>query len=333
MNLSTISLAFPWALLILPVPWLVWRFLPPHRVSVPALRFPFFRRIVEAAGVEAMPGSVVLKRSRLQTAAGIFVWLCLVLAIARPEQVGMPVEVTRAARDIVLAIDISGSMDAQDFETPNGQRLQRLAAVRDVVRGFIEGRPDDRFALVVFGTRAYVQAPLTDDLDVIIDLLDTTEVNMAGPQTALGDAIGLAIRTFEASDIEERLLILLSDGADTASRMSTVNAAEIANSRGVGIFTIGVGDPDARGEDRVDLDALEDIAERAGGSYFYADDVAALEAVYARIDELAPREAETQSYRPRRPLAWLPLGGATLGGLLTLALLMLPSRTGVEPRP
>jgi Ca-activated chloride channel homolog len=318
-----ISLGLPWALLLLPLPFLVWRLVPAHREPVPALRFPFFRRIVRTAVAEPGPGAVVLTRSRLQMGAAIAAWCLMVLALAQPERVGAPVEVTRSARDVVLAIDISGSMDARDFAAPDGERKQRLAAVRDVVRTFVEGREGDRMALIVFGSKAYVQAPLTEDLDTIIDLLERTEVGMAGPHTALGDAIGLAIRTFEASDIEQRLLILLSDGTDTASRMSPVNAAEIARDKGVEIFTIGVGDPEATGEERVDLATLQDIAARTEGEYFFAADEAALKQVYERIDELAPREVETLSYRPRQSLAHIPLALAALIGLATVAAMHL----------
>jgi Ca-activated chloride channel family protein len=259
-------------------------------------------------------------------AAALAAWVLTVLALAQPERVGEAVEITKAARDVVLAIDISGSMDARDFETPDGERTQRLAGVREVVRAFVEGREGDRMALIVFGTKAYVQAPLTEDLDTIVDLLDRTEVGMAGPHTALGDAIGLAIRTFEASEIEQRLMILLSDGADTASRMSPVNAAEIAKGESVEIFTIGVGDPDATGEDRVDLPTLQDIAARTGGEFFFAGDEAALREVYSRIDDLAPREVETLSYRPRQSLAWIPLALATVIGTATVAFLVLGAR-------
>lgn len=323
-----ISLGLPWALALAPLPLLIWRLAPPHRERASALRFPFFRRIAEAAGAEPRRGAVVLARSRLQMGAAALVWLLLVAALAAPERVGDPVEVTRAARDVALAIDISGSMDTRDFATEDGPPQQRLAAVRDVVSDFVAGREGDRMALIVFGSKAYLQAPLTEDLSAIEELLARTEVGMAGPHTALGDAIGLAIRTFETSEIEQRLLILLSDGADTASRMSPVNAAEIAADRGVEIHTIGVGDPEASGEDRVDLDALKDIAARTGGRYFFAGDADALEAVYASIDALAPREVETLSWRPRQALAWIPLTAAALIGMAATAALHLGAAGG-----
>ncbi|MDW4497360.1 VWA domain-containing protein [Sulfitobacter sp. D35] len=326
-----ISLAFPWALLALPLP-LVWRLIAPHRERVPALRFPFFRRIVDAAGTEAGPGSVVLTKSRLQIIAGVVIWALIVLAMARPERVGDPVTVEKAARDLVLAIDISGSMDARDFAGSDGDNTQRLAGVRSVVDGFVADREGDRMALIVFGTKAYVQAPLTEDLRTITDLLAQTEVGMAGPHTALGDAIGLAIRTFEASDVDQRLLILLSDGTDTASRMSPVNAAEIANDRDIEIYTIAVGDPDASGEEKVDIPTLQDIAARTGGEFYFAEDQEGLTEVYDRIDDLAPRTTDTLSYRPRQALAWIPLGLAALLGTLTVAARGLGGRRGRRGR-
>lgn len=327
-----IQLAASWMLLLLPLPLLVWKLVPPHREQEDALRFPFFRRIAEAAGAEPRAGAVVLSRPRVSLIAATLCWILVVLALARPERLGAPVTIETAARDVVLAIDISGSMDSRDFAAPDSTRKQRLAGVRDVVRGFVEGRDGDRMALIVFGSAAYLQAPLTADLDAILALLDRTEVGMAGPHTALGDSIGLAIRTFESSEIDQRLLILLSDGSDTASRMDPVNAAEIAAGRDVEIFTVGVGDPDATGENRVDLDTLRAIADRTGGTYFFAADEAALTAVYERIDALAPRETETLSFRPRRSLSWLPLGLAALVGLASLALLRLRKGGARAPR-
>ena len=323
-----IELVFPWALLLLPAPWLAWRFLPPYRQQVPALRFPFFRRIVHAAGAEARAGSVVKQRRKLQMIVALLAWSLLVVALARPERVGEPVEISNAARDIILAIDISGSMDQNDFATADGQRIQRLAAVKRVVGEFVEAREDDRVALILFGSKAVVQSPFTEDLRIVRELLDQTEVGMAGPHTVIGDAIGLAIRTFEASDIQQRLLILLSDGADTGSRMTPVNAAEIAASNRVAIYTVGVGDPEGSGEQRVDPQALEDIAARAGGRFFFADDENALQEIYARIDELTPRKVETTSFRQRHALTWWPLAAALALMLVTMTWLQLQARRG-----
>lgn len=321
-----IALAHPWLLALLPVPWLVWRLAPPHREKVRAIRVPFFRDITRAAGVEPRDGAGILSRGRLQMGAAILMWGLVVLALARPERLGEPVVIERAARDIVLALDISGSMDERDFVGPDGERRQRLDAVKAVIAEFIAQRDKDRMALIVFGTRAFIQAPFTEDLQSLQGFLDQTRVGMAGPNTALGDAIGLAVRTFESSDIEERVLILLSDGADTGSRMTPVNAAAIAADRGVRIFTIGVGDPDGAGDGRVDLDGLTKIAAATSGQSFFASDQAALEEIYSEIDELTPRAAETSSFRPKEDLTYLPLAAALLIAIATTGILHLRRR-------
>jgi Ca-activated chloride channel family protein len=322
-----IELAFPYALLLLPAPLVVWWLVPPHRERMSGLRVPFFRRITAALGEEPRVGSIVRRRRRLEILIALVVWLALVVALARPERVGNPIEVSKAARDVILAIDISGSMDENDFVARDGASLQRLEGVKRVVGRFIEEREGDRVALIVFGEKAFIQSPFTEDLRTVRELLESTEVGMAGPHTVIGDAIGLAIRTFESSEIEERLLIVLSDGADTGSRMSPVNAAEIAADNGVTIFTIGVGDPKGEGDRRVDVAALEDIAARAGGRFFFADDEAGLESIYARIEEMSPRNIETISFRPRESLGVLPLAVASTVGLLgAIALHLLSLR-------
>jgi len=317
----TLTLAYPWLLLLLPAPWAIWRFAPPHRTRVPAIRIPFFRLLTQVGGLEARQGATVLARSRLQMGAAIAIWVLLVLALARPERLGEPLVIETAARDVVLALDLSGSMDARDFKAPDGSPQQRLEAVKAVMRQFIAERDGDRMAMIVFGTRAFVQAPFTEDLQSLNGFLDQSVVGMAGPNTALGDAIGLGIRTFEASDVDQRLMILLSDGADTSSRMTPINAASLAADRGVMIYTIGVGDPEGAGEDRVDLGALEDIAKRTGGQFFFAGDDAALRAVYGEIDKQNPREVESVSYRPSDNLSHIPLGLALLIGLATTLIL------------
>ncbi len=320
-----LSLALPWALILLPLPWLVWRYAPPHREQVSAIRIPFFREITDAAGAEARAGAAILSRSTAQMLAACAIWGLVVLALAKPERLGDPVTIETSARDVILAVDISGSMDARDFTDINGERIQRLEAVKQVLSQFIAERDGDRMALIVFGTRAFVQAPFTEDLQSLQDFLDQTVVGMAGPNTALGDAIGLSVRTFDASDVEQRLLILLSDGADTNSRMTPINAAAIAADRGVTIQTIGVGDPNGSGEDRVDLDMLDQIARATGGSFYYASDEDALTSVYAEIDAQNPRITETTSFRPKENLTYIPLAIALSILVLTVGAMHLRS--------
>jgi Ca-activated chloride channel family protein len=240
-----------------------------------------------------------------------------------------PIEKSEVIRDIMLALDISGSMDKRDFLAAETEPVQRLAAVKRVLDRFIEERASDRVGLIVFGTKAYLQVPFTRDLETARALLEAIEVGMAGPHTALGDAIGLAIRTFETSRVDQRLLIVLTDGSDTGSLMSPLNAAEIAAQNGVEICTIGVGDPAGEGEDRVDFAVLEDIAARAGGAFFTAADEAGLATVYRRIDELAPRETKVQTYRPRQSLVHWPAGAAVVVGICIFLLSLLA--TGRRP--
>lgn len=318
-----LEFAHPLAFLALPLPFVAWWLLPPQRERVSALRVPFFDQVVEAAGTEAREGAVVMRRSWLQTAIASLVWGLLVTALAKPEWIGEPIVRNDAARDVMLAIDLSGSMDYRDFPDGAGNTVSRFEAVQRVVDRFIAERESDRVGLIVFGARAYVQLPFTRDLETARALVGLMEVGMAGPQTALGDSIGLAIRSFESSEVDDRVLILLTDGNDTASKMTPVNAADIAKLNGVEIYTIGIGDTAATGEDRVDFDVLARIARRTGGQFFNAEDESALEQVYRRIDEAAAADVRTDSWRPRESLLHWPAGLATAlilaGYLLMLA--------------
>lgn len=321
------ELTHPWALLLIPLPVLVHFLAPAYRQREAALRLPFFRSLADAAGSKVEQGSVVVTRSRLQLVSAVAIWILVAFSLTDPVRLGQPIEITKSQRDVVLSIDISGSMDTVDFPGPDGKNQQRLAAVRDVVDGFIERRDGDRVALIVFGSKAFVQAPLTDDLETVATLLEQTAVGMAGPHTALGDSLGLAIRTFDASDIDQRVLILLSDGNDTASKMSPINAAEIAKDAGVEIYAIGVGNPEATGEDRLDMRILEDISSRTGGESFFAGDTDALERVYERIDALTPRDEETLSWRPRESLShWFLLAAIAIGFATTLTNVLQSAR-------
>ena len=323
-----LELAYPLALAALPAPLLIYWLLPAHRERVSALRVPFFQDMVAATGLEARAGSAVFTRRFVQKAGMILIWILIVLGLARPQWVGEPIVRTEAARDVMLAIDLSGSMDYADFPDEDGKNVRRLTAVQRVVDRFVAARESDRIGLIVFGNRAYLQLPFTRDVETARALVSLMDVGMAGPQTALGDAIGLAIRAFKESQVEERLLILLTDGNDTASKMTPINAAEIAGLEGVEIYTIGVGDPAASGEDRVDFEALQAVATRTGGAFFNAENEAALAEVYRRIDELAPGEVKTQSWRPRQSLVHWPAGAAVVVGLLACGALLARMRRG-----
>jgi Ca-activated chloride channel family protein len=304
--------AWPWAFLLLPLPILVWWWLPPYRARQASVQVPFFNRVAEATGQTPQRGAVVIRRRALQMIAAVPVWVLIITALARPQWVGDPVTREISARDLILAIDISGSMDQTDFRAPDGRMLSRLDGVKRVIRDFIARRHGDRVALILFGTKAYVQVPFTQDLQTAQLLLDQTQVGMAGQQTAIGDTIGLAIKTLEKSSAEQKLLILLTDGNDTASRVPVEHAADIARQNGVVIYTIGVGDTSASGENRVDLSVLRAAASTTHGRFFRAEDGAQLQAIYADIDRLAPAKLQTLSWRPKRPLFQWPLGAAVV---------------------
>jgi Ca-activated chloride channel family protein len=315
------QLDYPWLLLLLPLPWLAYRYLPAYNEARSAVRVPFFAAMSRAVG-EA-PGIVGSRRNHWQLLLNILVWALIVLAVARPVFVEKPIEKQQPVRDLMLAIDLSQSMETEDFTNANGEKINRLAAVKEVVQGFIDKRKDDRLGLIVFGTGAYPQAPLTLDHASLSLLLADTGIGMAGPNTAIGDAIGLSLKLLDQAHEQEKVLILLTDGNDTSSAITPDHAAEMAANKGVIIHTIGIGDPSASGEAKVNLSALEQIAKTTGGQFFRAEDRNALDQVYATLDRLTPHQVKTLSHQPQRELFYWPLGAAvTLLGLYHLGALL-----------
>ncbi len=311
-----LQLAHPLCLLLLPLPWLVARVLPPHQSRVVAVKVPFLDRLSELTGSAPGRDAGETRAPRGQRWLSMISWALVLLAMARPQWLEEPIVKTLPMRDLLVAVDLSGSMETRDFTDPAGRTIDRLSAVKGVLGEFLERREDDRIALLVFGSAAFVQVPFTEDNEVIQQLLDETTVRMAGPRTMLGDAVGLAITLFDRSEIDERMMILLTDGNDTGSQIPPQRAAEIAHDKGVVIHTIGVGDPAAAGEEAFDEAALRSIAETTGGRYFHAADRAELESVYAELDRMAPRAVETLTHRPQRDLFFWPLGAALVTSLL-----------------
>ena len=302
-------LDYPWALLLLPLPWLTWRWLAEYREGRSALRVPFFIGMRSAVGATSgtQPGD-----GRWQLWLNLLVWALVLFACARPVLVEKPLVHQQPVRDLMLAIDISQSMQTRDYRDPGGQLIDRLEAVKGVVQDFITQRKDDRIGLIVFGTGAYPQAPLTADHAGLALLLAETRIGMAGPNTALGDAIGLAIKLFDQAHEQEKVLILLTDGNDTGSAITPDHAARMARDRGIKVHTIGIGDPQGSGEAKVDLGSLQAIARITGGRFFQARDRDALQQVYATLDQITPHKVQTFSHQPKRDLFWLPLGAALL---------------------
>ncbi|MDI2595550.1 VWA domain-containing protein [Pseudomonas sp. 681] len=305
---------YPWLLLLLPLPWFGYRYLPAYREARSAVRVPFFGAMSRAIGqAPSAPGS---RHNRWQLLLNLLVWALLVVAAARPVFVEKPIERQQPVRDLMLAIDLSQSMETTDFTDANGQKINRLDAVKQVVHGFIDKRKDDRLGLIVFGSGAYPQAPLTLDHASLSLLLDDTGIGMAGPNTAIGDAIGLSLKLLDQAHEQEKVLILLTDGNDTSSAITPQHAAAMAAAKGVVIHTIGIGDPSAEGEARVNLQGLQQISEVTGGKFFPAEDRTALDQVYNTLDTLTPHQVKTLSHQPKRDLFWWPLGAAL--GVLAL---------------
>jgi Ca-activated chloride channel family protein len=317
--------AYPWVFLLVPLPLLMHWLAPAHQEPRLAVYVPFMRVLVRVAGGSSAAGTVITRRRRLQRVQIVVAWLALVIALARPLWLGEPVVRELPMRDLLVALDLSGSMETRDFTAASGAPAERLAAAKEILDGFLSRRDGDRVGLVFFGSAAFVQAPFTDDLNVVRELLDEAQVRMLGPRTVLGDAIGMAIPLFERSDVDERVLIVLTDGNDTGSLVPPVRAAEIARDNGVKIFTIAMGDPQAAGEQALDEAALQAVAGTTGGDYYHAEDRAQLEGAYAELDRLTPKQVETQSYRPQHELYHWPLGFAIVLSMLYFGLVELRS--------
>jgi Ca-activated chloride channel family protein len=342
---------FAWMFALLPLPPLVWWLVPAYRTSAPAVRMPFFHEMAQAAGERPARGGVRLRRNWLQRLLLPMFWVLIVTAAAKPVYVEAPITQEAPARDMMLAIDLSGSMATRDFVNTAGERMDRLSAVKRVVADFIAKRKTDRIGLVVFGDAAYPQAPLTLDHDSVQVLLNPMQIGMAGPRTAIGDAIGLTVKLMSPAQgqaqtqaqtqaqAREKVLILLTDGNDTSSAIPPERAAEIAKTHGLVIHTIGIGDPATTGEDKVDLDALARISNITGGRAFHAlGDQQELAAVYATLDRITPAKVKREIYRPQRDFFWIPLAAAmtifALYHVLALVLAMLRAlRAGQASKP
>ena len=321
-----LSIAHPWLFLLLPLAWLIRRLLPAHHERKAAVRVPFMQRLSRLAGLQPGSGVAVASRPLSQWLVLALTWLLIVTALTRPQWLGEPIIRDIPMRDLLVAVDLSGSMEAKDFTDNEGNSVDRLTAVKQVLDEFFTRRDGDRVGLILFGSAAFVQVPFTDDIDVVRELLDEAQIRMLGPRTMLGDAMGLAINLFERSEVDERVLIVLTDGNDTGSLVPPERAAEIARDNDVVVHTVAIGDPAAVGEQALDEKTLENIATATGGGYFHANDRQELEAIYAHLDEINPRQVETQSYRPLTELYIWPLAAGMLLSLLYITFLEIRLR-------
>ena len=235
---------------------------------------------------------------------------------------GPSIDLPVSGRDLLLAVDLSGSMSTQDFSL-HGRQVDRLAAVKAIAGDFIQRRVGDRLGLILFGLNAYVQSPLTFDRKTVDTLLQEAAIGLAGKQTAIGDAIGLAVKELRRHPNGNKVLILLTDGANNAGEVDPIAAARLAAKEGLTIYTIGIGAdsvmvPSLFGMQQVnpsqDLDeaTLRAIAKATGGRYFRARDSAELNKIYQVIDQLQPVDQQRQTFRPRRSLFFWPLAMALI---------------------
>ena len=309
------QLASAWVLAAVVLPVAVAWLLPATSGSAQAaLRVPFFLRIAELSD-EHSP-----HRRRWRFLVACFAWMLLVLAAARPQWVGEPIALRITGRDLMLAVDLSGSMKRRDMQVGK-EWMTRLDVVKRVAGEFIERRDGDRIGLILFGTRAYLQAPLTFDRPTVRTLLDEAVIGLAGEQTAIGDAIGLGVKRLRERPAQNRVLILLTDGANTAGEVRPMDAARFAAKLGLTIYTIGVGADVAmmrrlygtvRVNPSADLDepTLAAIARSTGGRYFRARKTDELVDIYRILDELEPVIGDEEQFRPTTELFYWPLAVA-----------------------
>lgn len=313
-----------WPLLLFPLPWLL-RALMKRAAQTDSglLRVPFFAAISEMANRRERNPASLSGGMRLLL---LTIWTLLVIAAAGPLHIGEPITMRDQARDLMLAVDVSGSMVYQDMRV-KGEQVDRLTAVKHVLHDFIQRRNGDRLGLILFGTQAYLQTPLTFDHVTLRQLLDEAQIGIAGKATAIGDAIGLALKRLQDRPSESKVLVLLSDGANTAGEVAPLQAAELAAQKGLKIYTIAMGADEITvpgilgtnlGARRInpsaDLDepTMIKIAEQTGGQYFRAKSTESLRQIYQLLDQLEPVETDAETFRPIRALYYYPLGLALL---------------------
>ena len=308
---------WPLAFLLVPVPFLVRWLIKASKKKQPALTVPSLEGFSGLSTNESFSATL----STVKLIILWLAWILLIAAVARPQWVGEMVSLPTTGRDLMLAIDISGSMATEDMQV-NNDYVDRLSVVKAVISQFLDARKGDRVGLVLFGTNAYVQAPLTFDLKSVKKLMIEAPVGIAGGKTAIGDAIGLTVKRLRERQNEEKVVILLTDGANNVGEIPPIKAAELASVDGIKIYTIGVGAEEMRvpslfgslagrtTNPSADLDeeTLSKIAEATQGRYFRAKDTNTLAQIYELIDKLEPIEQEPETYRPFQVLYYWPLG-------------------------
>ncbi|MBF0264542.1 MAG: VWA domain-containing protein [Gammaproteobacteria bacterium] len=317
------SFLWPYVFVLAPIPWLIWRFMPAmEEEQTQALKVPQIALFKYAHNFQSENKQNSYKKLKI---TGIsLLWLLLLSTIAQPQWVGDPIKLPVSGRDLLLAVDLSGSMQEEDMQI-DGKMYNRLIAVKLVVSEFIQKRKGDRLGLILFADHAYLQTPLTYDSQTVETMLIEAELGLAGQKTAIGEAIGLAIKRMKdlpAEQSSSRVLILLTDGANTAG-IDPIKVAKLAKDIDLKIYTIGIGADElivrtVFGRQRVnpsrdlDEDTLKSIAEITGGEYFRARDTNNLKQIYTRINKIEPVESDNKTYRPTQSLFHWPLSAFLL---------------------
>lgn len=294
-----------WMIFALPLPLVVFYSLKPRLASFAGVKVPFYDIVANTVA-----GQQRVRRS-IQVLATLS-WLILLLACMRPQWVGEPVSLPLSGRDLMLAVDLSDSMNERDMQI-GGHRVDRLQAVQAIAGDFIEQREGDRLGLILFGSQAYLQSPLTLDRRTVHTLLNEAVIGMAGPRTAIGNAIALAVKRLQHRQGQDKVLILLTDGENTSGNISPEQAIQAAKAIGLKVYTIGIGAPSSSAlsgffssRSGVDEQSLQNIARLTGGRYFQARDTRELSNIYSLIDQLETVEEQIHSLRPFRELYFWP---------------------------
>lgn len=304
--------AWPWVFLLLPLPLLVYWLAPPAKVENIGLRVPFFDRI---RAIDTQSHASTTSKKWLKIIALIVIWILVLLACAKPQRIGDPITLPKDGRDLFVAFDISMSMVENRMRVENN-RLTRLEVVRYILGEFVQRRKGDRVGLILFGSNAYLQSPLTFDLATVHQYINEAQAGFAGPSTAIGDAIGLAVKRLKDRPEGRRVLILFTDGENNAGEVLPRRAADLAEQAGVKIYTVGFGESSRS----LDEQTLQYAATKTGGEYFRARSAQELNGIYNYIDELEPVEQEENVFRPVITYFYYPLIAALIVSLMVALL-------------
>ncbi|KGJ87411.1 vWA domain-containing protein [Colwellia psychrerythraea] len=330
-----ISFAWPWLFALLPLPFVIY-FLPAKKSAnqQSALIMPTLINVAHNSQSDQQ------KRKAPLIILSVC-WLLLIIAISRPQWLGEAIDIPSEGREMMIAVDLSGSMEIEDMNL-NGRNVNRLQMLKVVLGDFIERRVSDHLGLILFADDAYMQTPMTFDKKTVKQMLDESELNLVGRKTAIGDAIALAVKRFDAKKESNKVLLLLTDGQNTAGKIAPEQALELAIAKDITIYTVGIGadvmlQQSLWGTQRInpssDLDekSLANIAEKTGGQYFRARDSKSMNEIYSLLDKLEPIEQEQQQMRPLSALYYWPLAFSALLGFVYLLSLhlsfLLPTST------